>query len=311
MAVGFVGAFFRRRSCGGAFAERVLHGCRFDSWVRFAISDDRQTALSSNPVANRCQFGGLVRVSLFRPLSCSASFDESTGVFTMSIWQLGSLGGLRHGCFRENDLTQSLKKNHAKSSAVGNAARLISPSWNFAMNETLCFNIRHTATASPDSAGTRLAVGQAFQPDTSGCQAGKPDLLQTPLSSHVPGHCFFAYFLLCGFAALRENLRFLLQTTSKCRDCSDAERRGPRFGATRRVRPWPADSVADWTAGLPLPLEAGDLSVGPAARSGDLATSWRECARERAAKSALPSQVLIRVRVRHGFGVIVKIMLVS
>ena len=95
------------------------------------------------------------------------------------------------------------------------------------MNETLRFNIRHTATASADSADTRIAVGQAFQPDTSGCQAGKPDLLQTPLSSDVPGHCIFAYFLLCGFAALRENLRFLLQTTSKHRG---------RFGG-RALRP--------------------------------------------------------------------------
>jgi hypothetical protein len=171
---------------------------------------------------------------------------------------------------------------------------------------------RHPSRDLPDSTGTRLAVGQAFQPDTSGCQAGKPDLLQTPLSSHVPGHCFFAYFLLCGFAALRENLRFLLQTTF---EASGTVR---RQSATDQVRRdslasdcGPGDSVVGWTAGLALPLEAGDLSVGPAARSGDRAASWRKCARELAAKTCLGSQVLTPVRVQHGFGVIVKIMLVS
>jgi hypothetical protein len=204
----------------------------------------------------------------------------------MSIWQLGSLGGLRHGCFRENDLTQSRKAAKIITQRIrrsGTRTRLISPSWNIAMNETLCFNIRHPATASPDSTGTRLAVGQAFQPDTSGCQAGKPDLLQTSLSSHVPGHCFFAYLLLCGFAALRENLRFLLQTTF---EASGTVR---RQSATDQVRPdslasdcGPADSVVDSTAGFPLPLESGDLSVGPAARSGHLATTCREGARESA-----------------------------
>ena len=33
---------------------------------------------------------------------------------------------------------------------------------------------------SPHSAGTCVAVGQAFQPDSSGSQAGKPDLLSGP-----------------------------------------------------------------------------------------------------------------------------------
>ncbi len=31
---------------------------------------------------------------------------------------------------------------------------------------------------SPQGAGACIAVGQAFQPDSSGCQAGKPDLLK-------------------------------------------------------------------------------------------------------------------------------------
>jgi hypothetical protein len=106
-----LGAFFRRRSCAGAFAERVLRGYRSGIWLRFAISDDHQTAFSSNSVANRCQFGGLVRVSLFRPLSCSASFDGSAGLSRMSIWHLGSLGGLRHGCLRENDLTVEKRRS--------------------------------------------------------------------------------------------------------------------------------------------------------------------------------------------------------
>jgi hypothetical protein len=178
----------------------------------------------------------------------------------MSIWQLGSLGGLRHGCFRENDLTQSRKAAKIITQRIrrsGTRTRLISPSWNIAMNETLCFNIRHPATASPDSTGTRLAVGQAFQPDTSGCQAGKPDLLQTPLSSHMPGHCFFAYFLLCGFAAWREILWFLLQMTSKRpglvggRASRSAVRRDcPASGLV------PTDRVKGWTVRLASWLEA-------------------------------------------------------
>jgi hypothetical protein len=49
----------------------------------------------------------------------------------MSIWQLGSLGGLRHGCFREDDLTQSrkaAKNGNAEIRWSGTRARLISPS---------------------------------------------------------------------------------------------------------------------------------------------------------------------------------------
>ena len=207
----------------------------------------------------------------------------------------------------------SRKNRHAESCWSGTRARLISPSSNFATNETLRFNIRHTATASADSADTRIAVGQAFQPDTSGCQAGKPDLLQTPLSSDVPGHCIFAYFLLCGFAALRENLRFLLQTTSKHRG---------RFGGRARRPTARRDSPA---VGPQTPLRTGpQVSRFPSSLETCRSVQWqgRETspqlvattysgARERAAKSALPSQALIRVRVRHGFGVIVKIMLVS
>jgi hypothetical protein len=42
--LGSLGAFFRRRSCGGAFAKRVSHVFHFGIWVRFEISDGHQTA---------------------------------------------------------------------------------------------------------------------------------------------------------------------------------------------------------------------------------------------------------------------------
>ena len=241
-----------------------------------------------NPVANRCQFGGLVRVSLFRPPSCSTSFDGSAGVSRMSIWQLGSLGGLRHGCFRENDLTQSREVAKIVTQRIrrsGTQTRLISPSLNIAMIETLCFNIRHKATASPDCTGTRLAVGQAFQPDTSGCQAGKPDLLHSVVEPRAGSlrFCVFSSLRLCarisGFCWNPPQIVGIVRTPSV------ADHGLARLAGSVRRR---ADSVVNWTAGLPLPLEAGDLSVSSVARSGGLATTCREGARDSAPeKSAL------------------------
>jgi hypothetical protein len=143
------------------------------AWCAFLCSDRfRAVCASMNRVAySICQFGSWVRSVVFGVEHCAERISP-----------------------------KAAKNRHAEIRWSGTRARLISPPWNFAMNETRRLNIRHTATASADSADTRIAVGQAFQPDTSGCQAGKPDLLQAPLSSNVPGHCIFAYFLLCGLA---------------------------------------------------------------------------------------------------------------
>jgi hypothetical protein len=45
----------------------------------------------------------------------------------------------------------------------------------------LVFQLRLVKLSGRYSAGIRITVGQAFQPDSSGCQAGKPDLLEDPV----------------------------------------------------------------------------------------------------------------------------------
>jgi hypothetical protein len=47
---------------------------------------------------------------------------------------------------------------------------------------------RHTARALPDSAGNRIAVGQAFQPDSLDVGLESLTDLKTPFFSPVPCH---------------------------------------------------------------------------------------------------------------------------
>ena len=201
MAVGFVGRFF---SGAGRALARSLNGSCADIDLAFGFAS--QFPMTIRPHFRRIQSRTDVNSAVRFASRCSDHFRAVPHSMKRRAYLACQFGSwVRSVVFGMVVSAKTISRKAAKIITQrirrsGTRTRLISPSWNIAMNETLCFNIRHPATASPDSTGTRLAVGQAFQPDTSGCQAGKPDLLQTPLSSHVPGHCFFAYFLLCGFA---------------------------------------------------------------------------------------------------------------